>query len=79
MLAELRRKDAHRGTLADEAVWGVAGNSTGPSVSTRLPFTSVEHSVAVLTCGEIGPKSIFCPNDMKPFILKNKPFNYLIC
>lgn len=67
MLAELRRKDAHRGTFADEPMWGVAGNSTGPSVSTRLPFTSVEHSVAVLTCGEISPK------DMKPSFKKTNP------
>lgn len=54
--AELRHKDAHWRTFADEAMWGVAGDGTGPSVATWLSLTSIKHSVTVLTCGEITPK-----------------------
>lgn len=52
-LAELRQEDTHWRTFADEAVWGVTGDGTGPSVATWLSLTSIKHSVTVLTCGEI--------------------------
>lgn len=51
-----RRKHAYRRTFADEAVWGVTGNSTGPSVPTPRSLTSIKHSVTVLTCGEINSR-----------------------
>lgn len=39
----------HRRAFADEAMWGVAGDGTGPSVATWLSFTSIKHCVTALT------------------------------
>lgn len=39
-----------RGTFADEAMWGVAGYSAGPSIATRFSLTSIKHCVTALTC-----------------------------
>lgn len=55
-LADLRHKNTHWRTFADEAVWGVTGDGARPSVATRISLTSIKHSVTVLTCGEISPK-----------------------
>lgn len=39
----------HRWTFADEAMWGVTGYSTGPSVATRFSLASIKHCVTALT------------------------------
>lgn len=39
-----------RRTFTDEAMWGVTGDSTCPSVTTRFSFTTIKHRVAALTC-----------------------------
>lgn len=41
--------ETHRRTSADEAMWGITGDGTGPSITTWFSLTSVKNCVTALT------------------------------
>ncbi len=61
----------HRRTFADEAMWGVTGYSTGPSIATRFSLTSIEHCVTALTCRGAGHKKCCVNSCFKNNCFKN--------